>query len=515
MNYKQLSRGIITLSGVVAAMPIVAQPNIIFIMSDDHTSQAISAYGGILADIMPTPNIDRIANEGIRMDNCFVTNSISTPSRAAIMTGQYSNLNGVYTLYDPLDPAHPNVAKELQAAGYQTGIYGKWHLHNEPTGFDHYKVICGQGKYFDPPMVEKGEWGDPRVNQMKGQVNKGHSTDVITDASLEFMKSRDKSKPFALMCHYKSPHRFWQPAERFNDLLKDVTIPEPENLYDDYEGKAEYTKLLRLRIEDMNERDVKHKIPTNLSQNELRSWIYQYYIKDYLRCVAGVDENVGRILDYLDENGLTENTIVIYTGDQGFFLGEHGWFDKRLMYEESLHAPFLMRYPKEIKAGSVSDELLLNIDYAPLFLDYAGVSKPSYMQGESFRSIAGGITPQNWRDGIYYRYWTNADGDHNVPGLYGIRTDRYKLTYIHAQTLGHRGTSLHPVAKEHGQLTPEWELYDLKLDPNEMHNIYNDPKYREIILDLKYRLLELKEQYGDQDDRYPQMKAVNEKYFWK
>ena len=483
-------------------------PNIIYIMSDDHASQAVSAYGGILSTVLPTPNIDRIAHEGAILRNCFVTNSISTPSRGAIITGQYSQKNGVYTLQDPLDPDHPNVAKCLQQAGYQTAIFGKWHLHAEPTGFDYYNILPGQGRYNDPMLIEKGTWGnDPHATPRTGKVYKGHSTDVIGSEAIKYMENRDKSKPFFMMCHFKAPHRPWTPAERFKDLLKDVTIPEPENLLDTYEGKGEYAELLRMSMEHLRQTDVKTDIPTDMSRDELRHWAYQLYIKDYLRCIAGIDENVGRILNYLDEQGLAENTVVIYTGDQGFFLGEHGWFDKRLMYEECLRMPFVIRYPKEIKPGTDNKDITLNIDFAPLFLDYAGMDKPSQMQGESFRSNLRNETPANWRQAMYYRYWMNADNDHNVTANYGIRTDRYKLIFYYGESLGMTGT-------KNESRTPEWELYDLKEDPMEMKNLYHDPSKKALIKELKTKLLELKQQYDDEDSKYPTMAEIARKYYW-
>lgn len=495
-----------------AIQPLEAQdrPNIIFIMSDDHTSQAISAYGGILADILPTPNIDRIGSEGVRMNNCFVTNSISTPSRGAIITGQYSQKNGVYTLGDNLDINHPTVAKDLHKAGYSTAIIGKWHLATEPQGFDYYNVLPGQGRYYDPILIEKGMWGEPSENAgaNKGKEYKGHSTDVIADQALGFLDQRDKDKPFFLMCHFKAPHRPWEPAERFRDLLTEVTIPEPENLLDTYEGKGQYARLLEMSMEDMTKTDLKVDIPEGMSRDEQRHWAYQLYIKDYLRCIAGIDENVGRILAYLDENGLTENTIIIYTGDQGFFLGEHGWFDKRLMYEECLRMPFLMRYPKEIKPGTINNDIVLNIDFAPMFLDYAGEKKPEQMQGESFRKNVIGKTPPDWRKSMYYRYWMHADGSHNVTANYGIRTDRYKLIFYYGQPLGMKGTKDTPV------VPAEWELYDLQTDPSEMKNIYNNPKNKDLIKELKTELLELKKKYGDEDYVYPQMKEVIDTCFW-
>lgn len=470
------------------------QPNIIYIMSDDHASQAISAYGGILSKVLPTPNLDRIANEGVRMNNCFVTNSISTPSRGAIITGQYSQKNGVYTLADKLDPDHPNVAKCLQDAGYQTAIIGKWHLGSEPTGFDYYNVLPGQGRYNNPILIEKGMWGDdPRTDAgaNRGKEYEGHSTDVIADQSIAFMDKRDPEQPFFLMCHFKAPHRNWVAAERFKDLLNDVNIPEPDNLLDSYEGKGQYARLLEMSMEHLNANDLKTKIPEGMTRDEQRHWAYQLYMKDYLRCIAGIDENVGRLLQYLDDNGLTENTIVIYTADQGFFLGEHGWFDKRLMYEECLRMPFLIRYPKEIQPGTVNHDIVMNVDFAPLFLDYAGVAAPTQMQGRSFRANLKGETPADWRKAMYYRYWMHADRDHNVTAHYGIRTNRYKLIYYYGESLGMKGARDIPVQPA------EWEFYDLLEDPQEMDNQYEHPAKQELIRQLKKELLLLRQQYGD------------------
>lgn len=484
------------------------RPNILFIMSDDHTSQAISAYSGMLAPYLPTPNIDRIANEGVRMDNCFVTNSISTPSRACIMTGQYSQKNGVYTLDDALNPDLPTVAKELQHAGYQTAIIGKWHLGSEPQGFDYYNILPGQGRYKNPQFIEKGNWKKGENGQHLLTECEGHSTDVVTDKTLEYLQSLNKDAPFFVMCHFKAPHRPWEPAERFESLLNDVTIPEPANILDDYIGKGEYTKHLTMSLENMDWNDLKGNMPPDeMNRNEKRHFVYQIYIKDYLRCIAGIDENVGRILDYLDEHELTENTVVIYTGDQGFFLGEHGWFDKRLMYEECLRMPLLIRYPKEIPAEKVNEDIVLNLDFAPLFLDYAGKETPGYMQGESFRENLRGNTSAGWRKSMYYRYWMHDDWHHHVPGNYGIRTDRYKLIFYYAQPLGMSGAGKNT-------LTPEWEFYDLKNDPAEMNNRYNDPAYTGIIAGLKKELLQLKEKYDDKDNNYSIMQDIYNKY-WK
>lgn len=494
----------LTGAGLTHAQTKKKTPNILFIMSDDHTSQAISAYEGILASYMPTPNIDRIGKEGVRMNNCFVTNSICTPSRACIITGQYSHKNGVYTLDYALDRKHPTVVKDLHEAGYQTAIIGKWHLGTEPAGFDYYNILPGQGRYHNPLLIKKGDW-----DKKTGRTTEfgGHSTDVIANEAIRYLQSTDRDKPFLLMCHFKAPHRPWEPADRFKNLLKDVDVPEPSNLLDTYESKGEYTRFLTMSMEDMDRIDLKgEKIPENMTRDEKRHWVYQRYIKDYLRCVAGIDENVGRILKYLDDNGLTEDTIVIYTGDQGFFLGEHGWFDKRLMYEECLRMPLLIRYPKEIKPATVNNDMVLNIDFGPLFLDYAGLSIPDRMQGESFRNNLKGQTPEGWRKSIYYRYWMHADNPHNVAAHYGIRTERYKLIFFYARPLGMAGA-------KNILMTPQWELYDLQNDPMEMHNLYNDPSQKELIAGLKKELLQLKEKYGDQDTKYPVMQEIYEKYW--
>jgi arylsulfatase A-like enzyme len=462
-----------------AARAAGSPPNILYIMSDDHASHAISAYGSA---INRTPNIDRIARAGVRMANCFCTNSICTPSRAAILTGQYSHRNGVYTLADRLDPDRNHVAKELQRAGYQTAMIGKWHLASDPTGFDYWNILPGQGLYYDPEFINRGE----------RKKYAGYCTDLIGDFTLDWLKQRDPKKPFFAMCHHKAPHRPWQPAPKYKDLFAGQNIPEPPNLYDHYEGRASSVAAVAMRVgESMRTTDVKQDIPTDLNGDELRKWAYQLYIKDYLRCVQSVDDNVGRVLDYLDASGLAANTIVIYTSDQGFFLGDHGWFDKRVMYEEALRMPFVMRYPGVIRAGSVNRDIVTNIDFAPMFLDYAGVRIPAEMQGRSFRLNVEGRTPKNWRQAMYYRYWMHNDNDHHVPAHYGIRTDRWKLIYYYGKPLGMKGA--HPPDS-----APEWELYDLKNDPREMKNLYSDAKYGSTVRDLKAQLERLQAEAGDQ-----------------
>jgi arylsulfatase A-like enzyme len=457
----------------------VERPNILYIMADDHASHAISAYSSI---INKTPSIDRIASGGMRMTNCFCTNSICTPSRGAILTGQYSHKNGVYTLNDQIDPNRNNVAKELQKAGYQTGIIGKWHLGTDPTGFDYWNILPGQGVYYDPVFITRD--GKKKYN--------GYCTDIIGDFSLEFLKQRDKRKPFFLMSHHKAPHRPWQPDPKYAHLFDGQTIPEPDNLYDHYQGKPKSVAAVTMKVgEDMNiKTDLKTERPAGLEGDALRKWAYQLYIKDYLRCIQSVDDNVGRLLDYLDSEGLAKNTIVIYTSDQGFFLGDHGWFDKRLMYEESLRMPFLVRYPGVIQPGSVNDAMILNIDFAETFLDYAGVKPPADMQGRSFRAILEGHTPRNWRTSMYYRYWMHNTNDHHVPAHYGIRTRKWKLIYYYGKPLGMKGAN--PPDTE-----PDWELFDMENDPREMRNLYHDPKYAGIVKQLKAEMEKLQKEVGD------------------
>jgi arylsulfatase A-like enzyme len=497
------------------------RPNILFIMSDDHAARAISCYG---SGLNSTPNLDRIANEGMRLDNCYVTNSICTPSRAAIITGTYNHVNQVTTLDTHIDNRLPNVARHLRSAGYQTAIFGKWHLGegkaHEPTGFDEWAVVPGQGEYFDPVMIDKdGE-----------KVEPGYATDIITDRCLDFLSRRDAERPFFLMCHHKAPHRSFEPHPRHRHLYADGKLPVPETFNDDYANRAAAAAAAKMRIRtDMTYKDLglmqpeggtevgellvpgwkDRKVPDIEPGQELRLvdalsgqnylfndptelalFKYQRYMMRYLQTIASIDENVGRLLDYLDAEGLRENTIVIYTSDQGFFLGEHGWFDKRFMYEESLQMPFLIRYPAAIPAGTTSSKIATNVDFAPTFLDYASVHLPNYMQGVSMRPLLEQTAGADWRDVAYHRYWMHKDEFHNAFAHYGVRDARYKLIYWYNDPLGQPGAQA-------GDEPPEWELFDCTEDPFELHNRANDPAFASIFIDMLSKLDRKMAEIGD------------------
>jgi arylsulfatase A-like enzyme len=517
---------LITSVGMFGCSPQLEEtqrPNILFIMSDDHAYQAISAYTD---ELIQTPNIDRLAKEGAIFTRATVTNSICAPSRAVLLTGKHSFVNGKVDNMQPFNWDQPNFPKLMQANGYQTAMIGKIHLDGIPQGFDFSMVLPGQGHYFNPDFLIEGE----RV-QIEGYVS-----DIITETTLDWLKNdRDPNKPFCLLYHHKAPHREWEPAERhFRDFTK-RTFREPANLFDDYEGRGTAAKTAEMNIlkhmnwagdsklypETMEElgigptisgpgngswdigafertigryndeqkaawdevygpinEDFKKQYP-NMSEKDLMRWRFQRYMQDYLGTIAGIDEGVGQVLDYLDEAGLSENTIVVYTSDQGFYLGEHGWFDKRFMYEESFRTPLLMRYPNEIKPGTVIDKLVQNLDFAPTFLDYVGIEAPEEMQGESFRKLVAGKTGE-WRDAVYYTYY-EYPSVHMVKRHYGVATDRYKLMHFYYDI-------------------DEWEMYDLETDPMEMKNIYDDPDYTDVREMLHKRLEELREYYGDSDE---------------
>ncbi len=495
MKHSLWLTSLIALCGILgnaqAADP-AKRPNIVFIFTDDHASHAMSCYG---SKVNKTPNLDRIAAEGVKFQNCFCTNSLCGPSRAVILTGKHSHLNGFIDNRSTFDASQQTFAKLLQKSGYQTSVIGKWHLVSNPTGFDHYEILVGQGPYYNPPMIRDGE----KVRHT------GYTTSVITDLALDWLKNqRDPNKPFMLMFQHKAPHREWQPGPGYFDLYKDVEIPEPATLFDDYEGRGTAAKTQDMSMEKtLTPLDLKLVPPNYLNEEQLAMWHeaydeeneafrkadlkgkdlvrwkYQRYIKDYLRSVAAVDDSVGQMLDYLDESGLAENTVVFYSSDQGFYLGDHGWFDKRFMYEESLRMPFLCRWPGVTKPGSVNEDLVQNLDFAETFLDIAGVEVPKDMQGRSIVPLLKGETPSDWREAVYYHYY-EYPAVHAVQRHYGVRTDRYKL--IHFYNID------------------EWELYDLKSDPDELRNVVNESQYKEVIADLKSKLTDLREQYDVPED---------------
>ena len=472
MNNRFLVYGSLVVALTLAVIPAPAQdarPNIVFIMSDDHATAAVSAYDDTL---IQTPNIDRLADEGMRFTNAFVTNSICGPSRAVILTGKYSHINGfIVNETTRFDGDQPTFPKMLQKAGYETAVIGKWHLGSEPTGFDFWKVLIGQGSYYDPDFKTASG-----VTKHKGYV-----TDIITDFAVDWIKERENPKPFMLIYQHKAPHSNFNPGPAYKTWREDETIPEPETLFDDYEGRSIAATDNDMRIDPhlilQYQGNPKLEIPDGLTGKDRTRWLYQFYIKSYLRCVKSIDDGVGRVLDALEARGQLDNTIVIYTSDQGFFLGEHGWYDKRFMYEPSLRVPLMVRYPKAIKAGGSSDKIALNLDFAETILDYAGVEIPQDMQGKSLRPILEGNTPADWRDSMYYHFY-EYPGWHFVKRHYGIRNERYKLIrYYHD--------------------IEAWELYDLKNDPQEMNNLYGKPEYEDLTKTLKADLAALQKQYKD------------------
>jgi len=480
------------------------KPNIIFIMSDDHATQALSCYGSRLIE---TPNLDQLAADGMLFNKAFVTNSICAPSRAVILTGKHSHLNGVPNNHARFDSSQVSFPKILQKNGYQTAMIGKWHLKSQPTGFDYWNVLPGQGDYYNPRFINNGS--DTNYQ--------GYVTDIITDLSLEWLSSQHGKGPFLLMVHNKAPHRNWMPNFKHLNVFDDVEFPQPASFYDDYSGKEhlhqqkltvahhmdmvydlkipcdtcpqkevnkwareEYRKqLMAMDTEQVGswnkgyEQEINHYGSSNFNNEELVNWKYQRYLQDYLRCILSVDENVGRIMKYLDQHGLAHNTVVVYTSDQGFFLGEHGLFDKRYMYEESLRAPLVIKYPDRIKPGQICHELVQNLDIAPTILELAGAEIPDDMQGQSLGPLFESPAHADWREAIYYQFFESGWG---VPQHYGIRTKTHKLIHFLSEP-------------------DNWELYDLESDPHEMHNLYNDPVYDKLIHDLQDKLKGLQRLY--------------------
>lgn len=484
------------------------RPNILYIMSDDHTSQAWGIYGGILKDYVKNDHIKWLAANGVVLNNAFCTNSICVPSRAAVMTGQYSHRNGVYDLEDSLSPDSLNFAKLLKAGGYQTALIGKWHLGKEPSGFDYYSVTPGQGRYRNPIFMTKENWKD---DQTGGVAHQGYSTDVITDQSIEWLKNRDADKPFYLSTHFKATHEPFDYPERYNDYLENTEVPYPADLNQISAAVSGRTHdgwpldLLGSRYEKGTGKGYPGKEFSlkGLDSLTARKKIYQKFIKDFLRCGAAIDDNIGRLIAYLKETGEIDNTIIIYTADQGYFLGEHGFFDKRFIYEPSLRMPFVISYPKEFQKGSRIDDIILNIDFAPLFLDYAGVKQPASMQGKSFRKNLQGNSPAGWRKDMYYRYWANEPAR---PAHFGIRTDRYKLAFFYGQ-------SRTKTERDKMTYAPGWEFYDLQKDPYEDRNAINDPAYQAIIKKLKIRLRQIKNESGDGTEANETIKKLIEQYW--
>ena len=490
---KKLRYIILTLA-IFPTLLAAKQPNILFIFTDDHAAHAISAYG---SKINTTPHMDRLAKEGMLFEKCYVSNAICGPSRAVILTGKYSHLNGfLKNQRQPFDGSQQTFPKLLRKVGYTTAVIGKWHLKSTPTGFDYFDVLIGQGPYYNPPMKTTDEEG-----KVITEKNTGYTTDIITDKALAWLKNdREKDKPFMLMYQHKAPHRNWQPGPKHLTMFDGVDIPEPETLWDDYKGRTSAAGKQTMTIaRHLNDNDLKlNEGPRNLTpeqrkvweaaygpKNEafrkanlqgeaLVKWKYQRYIKDYLRCVQSVDDNLGRVLDYLDETGLTKNTIVIYSSDQGWYLGDHGWDDKRWMYEESLVMPLLVRWPGVVKPGSRNSDIVSNLDFAETFLDIAGAKIPKDMQGTSILPLLKGQTPKDWRTHFYYHYY-EFPGAHSVARHYGITNGRHKLIYFYQNN--------------------EWELFDLGKDPNELSSVYGNSDYTKIQTDLLAKLKHLRVQY--------------------
>ncbi len=475
----------------------VEKPNIIFIMTDDHATHAISAYGGLYSNIAPTPNIDRLANEGVMLTNAFCTNAICGPSRAAILTGKYSHVNGYLKNYKGgrFNNTQWTFPKALQNDGYQTALIGKWHLASEPTGFDYYNYHVARG--------EQGYYWNPIYNNDGDTIQvEGYATNLTTEFALNWLDERDEDAPFCLMLQFKAPHRPWQPDSVYQHLFEDIELPYPSTFNDDYAGRELTAGNTEMTMNDFSREDMKLTPPDSLkgkklqkwidygikrnelvipvegmSKEEARKWKYQRYMKDYLATIRSVDDNIGRVLAYLDEKGMADNTIVIYTSDQGFFLGDHGWFDKRFMYEQSLRMPFIIRYPKALKRGEICEDIVSNIDFAPTILEMANADIPTEVQGRSFFGNLKGDTPNNWRQSMYYHYYEYPFW-HHVQPHYGIRNQRYKLIHFYYDV-------------------DVWEFYDLKNDPNEMNNLINSHEHQLIVEQLKIDLSQIRAEYGN------------------
>lgn len=553
LSFAALSCVAATAQAQQKAAAATQRPNIVYIMCDDHAFQCISAYGSPISKLAPTPNIDRIAERGMRFDRAFVENSLSTPSRACLMTGLYSNQNGQRQLGEGIDTTRTFFTEQLQQAGYQTAVVGKWHMGCDPKGFDYYHIYNDQGQYYNPQYRGTDTDG-------KYIVEEGYSTDLTTDYALSFIEHRDTNKPFCLLLHHKAPHRNWLANTKYFGMYDNVTFPMPETFYDDYETRGSAVRTQKMSVtKDMRwEQDFKvpemldtanadswdsylslmnevnrmnpeqriawgkYYFPRNrrllearLTGKELDEWKYQNYIRDYMSVIKSVDESVGRVLDYLDSHGLTDNTIIVYTSDQGFYMGEHGWFDKRFMYEESLRTPLLIAYPGHIQPGTVCNKLVQNIDYAPTFLDLAGISKPKELPGRSLTPLfKAGDKVKVWRSSIYYHYY-DYPTYHMVRKHDGVRTDRYKLIYFYGEggldAVKENKYQRQPGTREHGCMTyltslgyfePKDsavnynELYDLQADPHELNNLYGKPGYEKITKQLQKQLTDYRKSIG-------------------
>ncbi|MEL7496287.1 MAG: sulfatase [Planctomycetota bacterium] len=492
------------------------QPNILFIMSDDHTSTAIGAYGSRLATLDPTPNIDSLAEEGVRLANCFCTNSICTPSRATIMTGQYSHRNGVYTLRGEIAAEKQTLSSLMKQAGYETAMVGKWHLKAEPSTFDFYSVLPGQGWYHNPEFRVRGKqpWPKNTIRMKK------HSSDAITDQSIKWLKTRkEKGKPFFLMHHFKAPHDDFENAERYDFLYEHDVIPEPASLRQRGNhgpiDQPQYGTSVSKRNQRRNMGDHMF-VDQNLDDAKYTSESYQRYLKKFLRCVKGVDDNVGRLIQYLKSTGELDNTVIIYTADQGFMLGEHDYIDKRWMYEESLRMPFIIRYPKMFPSKAVNDDMINNVDFAPTLLEIAGAGKLAdelpearKMQGRSFVANLKGNTPDDWRKISYYRYFMHM-AHHDNPAHLGIRSKNHKLIFFYGKKLDSSWYWKNK-PEDYPDTKPHWEFYDLTQDPHEMNNLINDSSYQTKIAEMKKQLLQERIRVGDTDETFPEVKSLLEK----
>ena len=553
LSFAALSCIAVTAQAQQKAAAATQRPNIVYIMCDDHAFQCISAYGSPISKLAPTPNIDRIAERGMRFDRAFVENSLSTPSRACLMTGLYSNQNGQRQLGEGIDTTRTFFTEQLQQAGYQTAVVGKWHMGCDPKGFDYYHIYNDQGQYYNPQYRGTDTDG-------KYIVEEGYSTDLTTDHALSFIEHRDTNKPFCLLLHHKAPHRNWLANTKYFGMYDNVNFPMPETFYDDYETRGSAVRTQKMSVtKDMRwEQDFKvpeildtanadswdsylslmnevnrmnpeqriawgkYYFPRNrrllearLTGKELDEWKYQNYIRDYMSVIKSVDESVGRVLDYLDSHGLTDNTIIVYTSDQGFYMGEHGWFDKRFMYEESLRTPLLIAYPGHIQPGTVCNKLVQNIDYAPTFLDLAGISKPKELPGRSLTPLfKAGDKVKGWRNSIYYHYY-DYPTYHMVRKHDGVRTDRYKLIHFYGagglDAVKENKYQRQPGTREHGCMKyltslgyfePKDsavnynELYDLQADPHELNNLYGKPGYEKITKQLQKQLTDYRKSIG-------------------